>query len=166
MGLNSIMKKINFKLILFHHNFSPFILSLVTTFLLTSHQSLHSPLILLTVHRRYPLSPATAVRHRWLPPLATTNYCQMPLSPSSTTVYRCRLPLSTPICIICCHYPLLPATTVHRRLPLSALTAAVADCQCSPLSTSSAAIAGYHRPPQVATICHCPLSPAINVCHY
>ena len=91
LDLKLVLKKINFKLILFHSKISSFILYLFTTCQLSSA----------VVHRRSP-SWSTII-HRRL---------------SSTAADYHRWPCLLPFAAIVCHHLLLPATTICRRCPL------------------------------------------------
>ena len=145
MNLKPVLKKINFKFILFYPIFSPSIVYLFTTILLTSHQLILSLLTLLTIHRHDPpLSAATI--HRRRPPSSTAN-CHH--GPPLTVASHCRLPSSTTtnchhlslsVTIRCCHHP------VDHHLPSLATTI----FHCSSLPT--------------ATICHCLPLPVTTAC--
>ena len=132
LDLKPILKKINFKLVLFHFNFSPSILYLFTTIFLTSHQLVLFPLTLLTIRYRH-LPPFIAAVHYRLPPIAIGAALNCFRLPSSTAT-KCRWWPRRP--------PHLPPSTVHRLRPTTTLSTTVYHHPLSPLASSATV---YHR---------------------
>ena len=135
MDLNPVIKKINFKLVLFHLKF--FLFYFISSYF-TSINSLSIDLV-----NRLPL-PSTTI-HRHCPPLSAVDYCR--LLPITATVCCHQLRHLSPSVAIGSHLPLLAAATIPRH-PRPIVT--ICHCQLTPATT----FCHHPLPLYIITDCH------------
>ena len=167
LELKPVLKKTNFKLVLFCPNFSPFILCF-----LTSYQLIISPLTLTTVRRYRPppfaaaatvpcrVSLITNDNHKPLLIATIGKYWLPPTATSSTTICRCSPLPPTPSSIVCHCFP-SPALSVDNDYHCLSSLAVTAHCHrlLPPITAdrhcpSPLAAAISQCPPPLAAIVH------------
>ena len=169
LSLKLVLKKTNFKLVLFCSNFFYSILSLLITFFSLCTNLFFCLLTLWTARPHHPPLPIAIGRHwlqpttahcRWLqqaaaifhrlPSTVTIHHRQLP--PLATTIrhHRCHSPLSS-IATVICHHQLPPFAAIdHHFLPSLTTTAShlspLIAFDCHQLSKSTTASRRYQPP--------------------
>ena len=163
LNIKPVLKKINFKLVLFHPNFFSFYF--ISSYYLSTVLHCCPPPFTAMIHHH--LSP-TVIGRYWLPlPTSSTTICYrwpplfatIHLSPAAANYHR--RPPSATICY--CWPPSFAIFAGRHWLPLSVTIVASHHRRLPPSHRDPHCLSLVATTP--TTVCYCPLPPATTVCH-